>query len=305
MKSQSCEPSESAAMPSADKPKKENQINFRATDAKRAWIDAKVASSGKSREQLMLEAVDLLMYKEATVDHPNRGLELAEYESHVNAAFRMFRASVDTCHNTELRVREEFARQLDSKDQVIADYQSQITALQADHEALATVTTECAALKAELAALAEQAKIDSIDAANRLAEKDRLLTVLDENLTRYKHQAEGYIELLQERNDLAAQLSSATATMKGREKDHQMELERLKMTAHQAQIDAVLAAQKEMQTQLEDLRGRLVAAQAEAKSLQGFKADNDLLRERLGEQNVHIALLEQQIQDFFEYKEDI
>ena len=303
MKTQSCETSQSAAMPSVDKPKKENQINFRTTDAKRKWIEQKVASSGKSKEELMLEAIDLLMFKEAAVDHPNRGLELAEYESHVNAAFRMYRASVDMCRNTELRVRDEFARQLDSKDQVIADYQSQITVLQADHEALATVTTECAVLKAEMAALAEQAKIDSIDAANRLAEKDRLLTVLDENLTRYKAQAEGYTALLQERDNLMTQLSSAAATMKDREKDHQMELERLKMTAHQAQTEAVLAAQKEMHAQLEDLRGRLVAAQAESKSLQGFKADNDMLRERLGEQNVHIAMLEQQVEEFFKYKD--
>lgn len=305
MKTQSYELSESAAKPPVDKPKKENQINFRATDAKRAWIEQKVASSGKSKEELMLEAIDLMMFKEAATDHPDRGLELAEYESHVNATLRMFRASVDLCHNTEVRVREEFARQLDSKDQVIADYQSQITALQADQESLAVATTECAALRAELAALTEQAKKDRIDAVNRLAEKDRLLSILDENMTSYKHQAEGYAELLQERDNLMTQLSSTTATMKDREKDYQMELERLKMTAHQAQIDAVLAAQKEMQTQLEDLRGRLVAAQAEAKSLQGFKADNDLLRERLGEQNVHVAMLEQQIQDFFEYKEDI
>lgn len=305
MKTQSCETSPPAAMPPVDKPKKENQINFRATDTKRAWIDAKVASSGKSREQLMLEAVDLMMFKEASVDHPNRGLELAEYETHVNAALRMFRASVDMCHNTEIRVREEFARQLDSKDQVIADYQSQITALQADQESLAVATTECAALKAELAALTEQAKKDRIDAVNRLAEKDRLLSILDENMTRYKHQAEGYAEILQERDDLAAQLSSATTTMKDHEKDYQMELERLKMTAHQAQTAAVLAAQKEMQIQLDDVKERLAAAQAEAKSLQGFKDDNDKLRERLGEQNVHIAMLEQQIQDFFEYKEDI
>ena len=305
MKTQSYELSESAAKPPVDKPKKENQINFRATDAKRAWIEQKVASSGKSKEELMLEAIDLMMFKEAATDHPDRGLELAEYESHVNATLRMFRASVDLCHNTEVRVREEFARQLDSKDQVIADYQSQITALQADQESLAVATTECAALRAELAALTEQAKKDRIDAVNRLAEKDRLLSVLDENMTRYKHQAEGYAELLQERDDLAAQLSSATATIKDHEKDHQMELERVKMSAHQAQTEAVLAAQKEMQIQLDDVKERLAAAQAEAKSLQGFKDDNDKLRERLGEQNVHIAMLEQQIQDFFEYKEDI
>ena len=303
MKTQPCEMSQSAAMPPVDKPKKENQINFRATDAKRAWIDAKVASSGKSREQLMLEAVDLMMFKEASVDHPNRGLELAEYETHVNAALRMFRASVDMCHNTEIRVREEFARQLDSKDQVIADYQSQITALQANKESLVAATSECAALKAELAAFAEQAQKDNLDAANRLAEKDRLLSVLDENMTKYKHQAEGYAELLQERDELITQLSSATAAMKDREKDHQMELERLKMTAQQAQTVAVLAAQKEMQIQLDDVKERLATAQAEAKSLHSFKADNDILRERLGEQNVHIAMLEQQIKDFFDYKE--
>lgn len=303
MKTQSYELSESVAKPPMDKPKKENQINFRATDAKRAWIEQKVATSGKSKEELMLEAIDLLMFKEATVDHPNRGLELAEYETHINAALRLFRSSVDMCHNTEVRVREEFARQLDSKDQVIADYQAQITALQADKESLAAATTECATLKAELAALAEQAQKDNLDAANRLAEKDRLLSVLDENMTRYKTQAEGYTALLQERDSLVAQLTYEQATMKDREKDHQMELERVKMTAHQAQTEAVLAAQKEIQIQLDDIKERLAAAQAEAKSLQGFKADNDMLRERLGEQNVHIAMLEQQVEEFFQYKD--
>lgn len=248
--------------------------------------------SGKSKEQLMLEAIDLLMFHKTVIDNPGRGIEMDEFEANLNAIRRMFGASIDLCNNTEKRVREKFALQLESKDQIIAGYQSQIEALEDDNKALAEDVAKIKTIQKELD-----------NAKERLTEKDRVIISLDGDLVKYKGKAEGYDELRAERDALEKQLRDANSSIKDLKKDCELEVERTKMAAVEVMREAVAHAQKEMQQQIDTLKETLdvtkevaANAKAEANSLRGFRDANDELRITIGEQKARIAILEDQLE---------
>ena len=56
-----------------------------------------------------------------------RQTELEDYDVHLQALQRAFLQSLELNSNAEDRIRNEFARQLDTKDKTIADYQGFIT----------------------------------------------------------------------------------------------------------------------------------------------------------------------------------
>ena len=276
-------------------PKKENQLNFRQTDRKKSWIDYKAESTGRSKEILILDAIDLLMAQEASVDHPNRSVEILEFMACINSALRMYRSSVELCEHAENRIREEFSNQLDCKDKIISEYQTQIATLQASQEVMVALEREYKALQAEFMLLNDQANKERIESEKRLAEKDRLLTVLDEDMVKYKAQAEGYGDLLREREALSQQLRDKNAEMMEREKDHQLALERAEMAAQQAVLEAVSRTKDELLAVLNETKERLAATLTEVASLRSFKDDNEALRESVGEKKGYITILEERI----------
>ena len=60
-----------------------------------------------------------------------RQTELEDYDVHLQALQRAFLQSLELNSNAEERIRNEFARQLDTKDKTIADYQTRIDELEA------------------------------------------------------------------------------------------------------------------------------------------------------------------------------
>ena len=59
-----------------------------------------------------------------------RQTELEDYDVHLQALQRAFLQSLELNSNAEDRIRNEFARQLDTKDKTIADYQTRIEELE-------------------------------------------------------------------------------------------------------------------------------------------------------------------------------
>ena len=59
-----------------------------------------------------------------------RQTELEDYDVHLQALQRAFLQSLELNSNAEERIRNEFARQLDTKDKTIADYQTRIDELE-------------------------------------------------------------------------------------------------------------------------------------------------------------------------------
>lgn len=256
------------------------QTNFRVdqerADAFRAYCEANGINQATGFER-MLEALEMQQAKQAI---PARETEISEFERCLRHLQGAYLNSLELNEQAEARIREEFARQLDAKDRTIADYQEQVKGLKEEKVALATDAAKVKGLQADLDAAIEQARQDRNAAADRLAEKDRLITTLDGRLEMLEIQAAGYPELKADRDSLADQLRDANQTIKDMKKDHKVEAERAAREAEKAQDAAVAAAKAEGEAKVADLRDKLQQAQIDgAKALQdaekqAHEADN-------------------------------
>lgn len=274
------------------------QTNFRVdqekADAFRAYCEANDINQATGFER-MLEALEL---QQAKVAIPSRETEISEFERCLRHLQGAYLNSLELNEQAEARIREEFARQLDAKDRTIANNQDQIDALKAEKAALAADAAKAHALQADLEAVTEQARQDRNNAADRLAEKDRLITTLDSRVAMLEIQAAGYDDLRSERDTLANQLRDANQALKDQGKDHQIELERATRAAEKAQIDAVAAAKAEGEEVAAELRKQLQEAQIDAaRALQeaekaAHKADMEFATEirRLEQENARLQV---------------
>ena len=244
--------------------------------------------------KMLISTYELEMAKEVI---PERKTEISNFQMKAKEMVDAFLFSVQLNEDAEKRIRAEFADRLETQTKTIANYQEQIEVLKGEKKALAEAAAEAKGLQADLDAVTEQARHDRNDAADRLAEKDRLISALDGEVLKYKTQAEGYDDLKADRDSLGERLREANSTIKDLQKDHQMEMERAGMAAQQAQREAVAEATATIREKLDQAKEQLAAAQAEANSLREFKAANDRLHETVGEQKAKITMLEAMLEE--------
>lgn len=274
------------------------QTNFRIdqdrADAFRAYCEANGINQAVGFER-MLEALELQQAKEAI---PSRETEISEFERCLRHLQGAFLNSLELNEQAEARIREEFARQLDTKDRTIGDYQEQIAALKEDKRELAGAAEQVKQLQADLTAAQEQAQRD------RMAVADRDLTIkqLTANNEILQIKGEAYDSVRGERDALANQLRDANQAIKDLKKDQAVELERAARAAEKAQDAAVAAAKAEGDAQVSALKeqlqeARIAGAQAlqeaerqaheadraAAAEIRRLEQDNARLREQLAE----------------------
>lgn len=236
------------------------QTNFRVdqekADAFRAYCEANGINQATGFER-MLEALELQQAKEAI---PSRETEISEFERclrHLQAAYL---SSLELNEQAEARIREEFARQLETKDRTIADYQDQIAVLKEEKKILSGAADQVKQLQTDLDAAREQAQRD------RMAVADRDLTIkqLTANNEILQIKGEAYDELKAERDSMAGQLRDANQEIKDLKKDHKVDMERAAREAEKALDTAVAAAKAEGEAKVAELKERLQEAQINA-----------------------------------------
>ena len=222
-----------------------------------------------------------------------RQTELEDYDVHLQALQRAFLQSLELNTNAEERIRNEFARQLDTKDKTIADYQARIDELTADlkmvkekcntdiqvsadklSEALRDITEvneknvrltdELNAAKATI-----QDKLSIIDGLTvRIPETEQLQTELKEKDAAIERNKSQYAADKEELNNKILQLNTTVTSLSA-------EIDKLKAAAemaeekHQLKLEkAVVEEQKKYMDEIEKLRQELY-------TLKTKKADSD------------------------------
>ena len=222
-----------------------------------------------------------------------RQTELEDYDVHLQALQRAFLQSLELNTNAEERIRNEFARQLDTKDKTIADYQARIDELTADlkmvkekcntdiqvsadklSEALRDITEvneknvrltdELNAAKATI-----QDKLSIIDGLTvRIPETEQLQTELKEKDAAIERNKAQYVADKEELNNKILQLNVTVTSLSA-------EIDKLKSAAemaeekHQLKLEkAVVEEQKKYMDEIEKLRQELYI-------LKTKKADSD------------------------------
>lgn len=211
-----------------------------------------------------------------------RQTELEDYDVHLQALQRAFLQSLELNTNAEERIRNEFARQLDTKDKTIADYQARIDELTADlkmvkekcntdiqvsadklSEALRDITEvneknvrltdELNAAKATI-----QDKLSIIDGLTvRIPETEQLQTELKEKDAAIERNKAQYAADKEELNNKILQLNTTVTSLSA-------EIDKLKAAAemaeekHQLKLEkAVVEEQKKYMDEIEKLRQEL------------------------------------------------
>lgn len=241
------------------------QTNFRVdqekADAFRAYCEANGINQATGFER-MLDALELQQAKEAI---PSRETEISEFERclrHLQAAYLN---SLELNEQAEARIREEFARQLDTKDRTISDYQDQIAVLKEEKKALSGAVDQVKQLQADLDAAREQAQRDRMVVADR----DLTIKQLTASNEILQIKGEAYDELKAERDSMAGQLRDANQEIKDLKKDHKVDMERAAREAEKAQDAAVAAVKSEWEARVSDLKEQLQEAKiAKATALQ-------------------------------------
>ena len=243
--------------------------SFRVTDdvmAKFNTIKDELKLNQDGALGVLIGAYEMEKAKEAI---PDRETEIANFQLKAHELVEAFLHSLQLNQDAEARIRQEFEAELVRNKKTIDNYQGQIEALKAEKALLSEDAAKVKFLQTELDSVTEQARKERNEAADRIAEKDRLISTLDGRLEMVEIQAAGYDKLKDERDSLARQLQEAQSTVKEQDKDHQMEMERAAMAARQAQDEAVAAAKAEADGKIASLKEQLQEAKiAGAKDLQ-------------------------------------
>jgi chromosome segregation ATPase len=124
----------------------------------------------------------------------NRGLEIESFQDYLNKISGLFLTSLQLNQDAEGRIREEFARQIESKDNTIVDLQSKITDLKITNESNGEQTRNLKEQNNEL--LLKVASLEkTIDKQNKdysvaLADKDSLNKALTDSCNEKKFEIE-------------------------------------------------------------------------------------------------------------------
>lgn len=243
--------------------------SFRVTDGTMERFQSIREEMGLTQESALAMLVSTYEMEKAKEMIPDRETEIANFQTKARELVDAFLFSLQLNQDAEVRIREEFARQLEAKDRTISDYQEQVRQLKTEKAALGDVETRAKELQAELNTTMEQARQDRMDFEERLADKSRALKDADARLAMLEIKADGYDDLKADRDSLADQMRDANQTIKDLQKDHGAEMERAAREAEKAQDTAVAAARAEGEAKAAELRDKLQQAQIDgAKALQ-------------------------------------
>jgi chromosome segregation ATPase len=190
----------------------------------------------------------------------NRGLEIESFQDYMNKISSLFLTSLQLNQDAEGRIREEFARQLESKDRTIIDLQTKIndltTAKEAFQESSKCLKEENTELRTNVSDLENTIYKQKQDFTSALSDKDSLNKALTDSLNERKAEIETLREFGADANEQLKKLESIEAENKRLKtgfENLENEIERQKELAEIAKDKAVTILEKEHQKSVGDL----------------------------------------------------
>lgn len=202
-----------------------------------------------------------------------RQTDISDYDSHIQALQRAFLRSVELSENAENRVRREFQRQLDEKDEMIAELQERVAV--ADRKVgtvqsgLDECLTESARQTKELNESLQQVQQNLLQKEESLVTAQELIAVLKLQVSEYKAAADSLPKTEQA-------LSAALRDKQQLER----EIERLKERAEIEKQRALLVSEREHTVEIRKLYSEKDKLREQIESLRA-----ELLQEKMNEEN--------------------
>ena len=227
----------------------------------------------------------------------NRQTEIEDYDVHLHALQKAFLQSLELNHNAEDRIRTEFARQLDTKDNTISDYQNRVKELEQEIKAIKNKCSE--EVKDASEKLSEARKVAS-DAQGQISlleadmaavkasvrDKQSLIDTLSKQIYEAEKIKADYAAMLKETDemkkasekekaDLIKQLDELTKTNTSilADKEKMMAAAEIEQQKHELAIKKAITDEKSRHlNELEELRNEIEKLRAENYKLKIKKA---------------------------------
>lgn len=136
-----------------------------------------------------------------------RQTDVSDYDTHLQALQRAFLHSLELNENAESRIRQEFQRQLESKDSIISDLQERIRKAESDAE---RATKQAAITAAETNASVEQAIKENDSLQEKLNSSDKQVSELSARLTSVQSQVTDKQQIIDNLNQKISEAETAT-----------------------------------------------------------------------------------------------
>lgn len=245
--------------------------SFRVTDEVLAKFKELQETMGLTQDSALRELVNVYEMTQAKTTIPDRETEIANFQAKAGELVAAYLHSLQLNEDAEVRIRAEFALQLQTKDTAIADYQEQVKDLKDNvkglREELAEQTAKAATADELTGKLAEE-RVKAAEAAEdlkgQIRDKESLVSILTTQLAETEKRAESVGALTEERDYLKEELTAALTKITAREREYEMQTERAAYAAEKAQNSAVEAVKAAKDQVIEDLRQKLAEAEIRA-----------------------------------------
>lgn len=195
--------------------------------------------SGFDNQNVALNAlISAYEVQQAKVVLTDRQTDVSDYDAHLQALQTAFLHSLEVNENAESRIRQEFQRQLSSKDLTISDLQDSVRIAE---QAVQTAKEQVKIVTDEANARVEQAENEVNSLQNELIVVNKQVSELSENLIAVKSQVADKQQII---DSLNHQLTAAKAMT---EKAESSESRAIKA---ESELDVVKSEVKELKQQL-------------------------------------------------------
>lgn len=257
---------------------------FRADEKTISRINAWMENNGIGNSEALERMADIIDLSEAKGNLAGRSTEIENFESLVHQLVTAYTASLQLAQNAEARIRDEFAKRLNSQDETIADLQARAKKL--TEEASAAKDSEADAIKEfeelqreydgkvnELVKARAEAQKAQETAQTARAQADRLTTLTGdqaEEIRSLKKSAAETDTLRKQVTDLTGALNRAKEDAQraaGRaEEKLANEMEKAATRQEAAVLKAEKAAQDTLATVRDECQSAISKAQAQAQA---------------------------------------
>lgn len=241
---------------------------FRTEEETANRLDAWMEKNGISNRDALKRLMDIVDMSEAKGSLAGRSTEIENFESLTRQLVTAYTASLDLAQNAEARIRDEFAKRIDSQDMTIADLQARAKQLQNEASVAKSLTDEAQQALGQLQTvynnqsddLAKQtAQTEKAEAEAQKAREqvDRLTTLTGDQadeIRSLKQEVAETAKLRQQVAELTAALDKAREAAAQAAKQAEDRLAHELEKAQTRQAEAVLKAEKAGQDMLAKAR---------------------------------------------------
>ena len=274
------------------------QTNFRIdsekADAFRTFCETEGLNQAQGFERMM-QALEL---QQAKAMVPGRAVEIEAFEHHAGALVTAYLNSVALMQDTEERIKEQFQKAIQSKEETIMDLQEQSKQKDATIEDAKKQAEEAKVKQQQAEKDAEDARYKQQSAEQKADDKSAIAEMLTSKLAEAEQKAAGFDELKSQKESLERDLQDIQTVLKEQQREFDLQTERTAREAEKAQEQVVQSARDELQQIIHGLHDELREAKDNLKEQErnAEKAQNEALQAVRKEMQQTINALQNKLQ---------